>query len=71
MKAETRVLLYMQEHGSIDQLRANRDLGCSRLAEYIHRLKKAGWPIEDEWQSGENRYGETVRWKVYRLGAAA
>ena len=71
MKAEERVLTYMQTEGSIDQLRAFRDLGCSRLAEYIHRLKKAGWPIEDEWKSGENRYGETVRWKEYRLAVSA
>ena len=41
MKTEERVLKYMEQNGSIDQQRANRDLGCSRLAEYIRRLKEA------------------------------
>ena len=67
MNTETRVLLYMEQHGSIDQQRANRDLGCSRLAEYIRRLKEAGFPIKDEWKRGENRFGEPVRWKEYRI----
>lgn len=64
---EERVLKYMKQHGSIDHLRANRDLGCSRLAEYIRRLKKAGIVIADDWKTGENRFGEPVRWKEYRI----
>lgn len=67
MKTEERVLMYMEQHGSIDQQRANRDLGCSRLAEYIRRLKKNGVPVVDEWKNGKNRFGEPTRWKEYRI----
>lgn len=67
MKTEERVLKYMEQNGSIDQQRANRDLGCSRLAEYIRRLKEAGFPIVGEWKTGENRFGEPTRWKEYRI----
>lgn len=67
MKTEERVLLYMEQHGSIDQKRANEDLGCSRLAEYIHRLKKSGVPVVDEWKYGQNRFGDETRWKEYRI----
>lgn len=67
MNTEERVLNYMQKNGSIDQKRATDDLGCTRLAEYIRRLKKAGIAIADDWKTGENRYGEPVRWKEYRI----
>ena len=67
MNTEERVLQYMEQHGSIDQQRANRDLGCSRLAEYIRRLKASGVEIADEWKNGKNRFGEPVRWKEYRI----
>ena len=67
MNTEERVLQYMEQHGSIDQQRANQDLGCSRLAEYIRRLKVSGVEIADDWKSGKNRFGEPVRWKEYRI----
>ena len=67
MNTEERVLQYMEQHGSIDQQRAIQDLGCTRLAEYIRRLKAGGVQIKDDWKTGENRYGEPVRWKEYRI----
>ena len=67
MKTEERVLKYMEQNGSIDQQRANCDLGCSRLAEYIRRLKKSGVAIADDWKTGKNRFGEPTRWKEYRI----
>lgn len=67
MKTEERVLKYMEQNGSITQKQANDDLGCSRLAEYIRRLKEAGFPIIGEWKTGENRFGEPTRWKEYRI----
>ena len=67
MKTEERVLKYMEQNGSIDQQRANRDLGCFRLAEYIRRLKEEGVPIIGEWKNGQNRFGEPTRWKEYRI----
>ena len=67
MNTEERVLQYMEQHGSIDSQRAIQDLGCTRLAEYIRRLKVGGVQIKDEWKTGENRFGEPGRWKEYRI----
>lgn len=59
-----RVLRYMMEFGSITQLEAYRDLGCSRLSEYIRQLRLE-MPIYDIWEKGQNRWGEKTNWKRY------
>ena len=61
---ENRVLNYMLEFGSITTKQAFEDLGCSRLSEYIRRLRTR-MTIEDEIMTGKNRYGEQVFWKKY------
>ena len=61
---ENRVLNYMLEFGSITTKQAFEDLGCSRLSEYIRRLRTK-MTIEDEIITGTNRYGEKVFWKKY------
>ena len=61
---ENRVLNYMLEFGSITTKQAFEDLGCTRLSEYIRRLR-ARMTIEDEIITGINRYGEKVFWKKY------
>lgn len=61
---ENRVLNYMLEFGSITTKQAFEDLGCSRLSEYIRRLRTK-MTIEDEIITGINRYGEKVFWKKY------
>lgn len=61
---ENRVLNYMLEFGSITMKQAFEDLGCTRLSEYIRRLRTR-MTIEDEIITGINRYGEKVFWKKY------
>ena len=61
---ENRVLNYMLEFGSITTKQAFEDLGCTRLSEYIRRLRMR-MTIEDEIITGTNRYGEKVFWKKY------
>lgn len=61
---ENRVLNYMLEFGSITTKQAFEDLGCTRLSEYIRRLRTR-MTIEDEIITGTNRYGEKVFWKKY------
>ena len=61
---ENRVLNYMLEFGSITTKQAFEDLGCTRLSEYIRRLRTK-MTIEDEIITGINRYGEKVFWKKY------
>lgn len=61
---EQRVFDYIQEFGSITTKQAFEDLGCTRLSEYIRRLRLSH-DIDDEIETGINRYGEKVHWKKY------
>lgn len=62
-----RILDYMQEHGSITQLEALKDLGVFRLASRISELRKNGHQISSQMVKVENRYGEKCRVKRYYL----
>lgn len=61
-----RVLNYIVTFGSITTKQAFEDLGCSRLSEYIRQLRTE-LEIDDEIETGINRYGEKVHWKRYFL----
>ena len=60
------VLIYLQEHGTITTWEAIKELGCTRLSEYIRQLRQE-YIINDEWITGKNRWGEPVKWKEYKL----
>lgn len=66
-----RVLGYMENHGYITQFQATSDLGVLRLASGISDLKKLGYPINGEFVTVKNRFGEDCRVKRYSLGVAA
>lgn len=61
-----RVLKYIREFGSISTWDAFKDLGCTRLSEYIRQLRLE-YNIADEWITTTNRYGEKVQFKKYWL----
>lgn len=62
-----RILDYMEQFGSITQLDAMKDLGVMRLASRISDLKRSGYPITSEVETVENRFGEKVHIKRYRM----
>ena len=64
---EERILNHLIENGSITIWEAIRDYGCTRLSEYIRRLRRKNFPITDEWIKGKNRYGEKISFKKYIL----
>lgn len=64
MSMKFRVLNYINQFGSITTWEAFKDLGCTRLSEYIRQLRQE-LPIEDEWEESINRYGEKVQFKRY------
>ena len=64
----TRILAYMEKHGSITQLEALTELGVMRLASRITNLRNSGYEIDCEWVTVTNRYGEKCRVKKYSLG---
>ena len=63
-----RILRYLDEHGSITQMEATAELGIIRLPSRIHELRRDGYDIPKEFESGKNRYGETVHYARYRNG---
>lgn len=55
---------YMQAHGSIDPVRAVKDLGIYRLGARIWDLKRMGVNIESEMKMNQ---ATGKHWKEYRL----
>lgn len=63
----TRILAYMEEHGSITQFEALNELGVMRLASRISNLRKDGYDIDCEWVEVVNRFDEKCRVKKYSI----
>lgn len=66
-KQASKVIVYMQENGSITQLEALRELGCLRLASRISELKKQGYKINRRMIKVKNRSGEPCYVAEYSL----
>lgn len=62
------VLDYIDEFGSITPMDAFRDLGITRLAAVVCRLRREGHDIHKEREHALNRYGQNVRYVRYSLG---
>ncbi len=62
------VLDYMREFGSITPMDAFRDLGITRLAAVVCRLRREGHDIHTEREHGKNRYGQPTRYARYSFG---
>lgn len=63
----TRILLFIQDNGSINPMQAMNRLGVMRLAARISDMEKAGLRFEHKPVSDLNRFGEKVRYMEYRL----
>lgn len=63
---KNRVLKYIQIFGSINTFQAFKDLGCTRLSEYIRQLRLE-YSIQGEWINGINRFGEKIKYKNYYM----
>ena len=62
------VLDYIREFGSITPLDAFRDLGITRLAAIVFRLKDEGHDIDKTIEIGKNRFGNRTRYARYSFG---
>ena len=62
-----RILRHLRDYGSITSLEAITEYGILRLASRITDLKRSGHNIVSETATGKNRYGEKIRYSVYRL----
>lgn len=68
MTQKDMVLDYIDEFGSITPIDAFRDLGITRLAAVVCRLRREGHDIHNEREHALNRYGQTVRYARYSFG---
>lgn len=62
------VLDYIREFGSIAPIDAFKDLGITRLADVVCRLRREGHDIHKEREHALNRYGQNVRYVRYSFG---
>ena len=68
MTQEMLVMNYLRRHGSITQADATRELGVTRLAAIIWKLRhKRGFEILDKTEIGRNRFGMRVNYARYYL----
>lgn len=68
MTQKEMVLGYIRDFGSITPVDAFRDLGITRLAAVVCRLRREGHNIHKEREHALNRYGQTVRYARYSFG---
>ena len=61
-----RVLQYLKENGSITSWEAIKELGCTRLSEYIRQLRYE-YNIASQIQKTVNRYGDKIHYAKYIL----
>ena len=66
--SKPRILVYMKKHnGMITSMDAFRDLGITRLSARIKELRDNGYNISTIMVDGTNRYGDPVRYGLYKL----
>lgn len=61
------IIKYLKQHKIITPMDAFNDLGITKLATRISELKNKGYTFADEWVESVNRFGEKVRYKMYKL----
>lgn len=65
--SKPRIIEYMKEHNGITSQDAFKHLGITRLSARIKELRESGYNISTIMVDGTNRFGEPVRYGLYRL----
>lgn len=65
--SKPRIIEYMRKHKGITSQDAFRDLGITRLSARIKELRELGYNISTIMIDDTNRYGEPVRYGLYKL----
>ena len=65
--SKSRIIKYMKKHKGITSQDAFRELGITRLSARIKELREMGYNISTIMVDGTNRFGEPVRYGLYRL----
>lgn len=67
MTQEDLIIRYINEFGSITPLDAFRDLGITKLATVVSRLKRQGFTFYQHLDFSYNRYGKMCHYMRYWL----
>ena len=68
MNQQERILEYIDRFGSITPMEAFADLGITRLSARIWDINHTTpYLVEGTYEESNNRFGEKVRYKRYRL----
>ena len=65
--SKSRIIEYMKQHNGISSQDAFRELGITRLSARIKELREFGYNISTIMVDGTNRFGEPVRFGLYKL----
>ena len=65
--SKSRIIEYMKQHNGITSQDAFRELGITRLSARIKELREFGYNISTIMVDGTNRFGEPVRFGLYKL----
>ena len=65
--SKPRIIQYMRVNGGITSQDAFKHLGITRLSARIKELRELGYNISTIMIDGTNRYGEPVRYGLYKL----
>lgn len=63
----TQIVEYIKQHGSITQDDATVEIGCKRLAARVKDLRRKGFQIITNMETGLNRYQKPVRYARYTI----
>ena len=61
------ILEHLKSGRSINPAEADALFACKRLGARIYDLKKMGYRIVSECETGENRFGNKCHWSRYRM----
>ena len=62
------IIKYMNDFGSITTYINERFICCTKLTTRISELRRDGFIIIGEPQTGTNRWGKSVKFNRYRMG---
>lgn len=67
MNQDEKIKKYIETYGSISPLEAFRDLGITKLATVVSRMKREGIVFFQRLEFSRNRFGENVHYMRYWL----
>lgn len=65
--SKVRILEHFKKYGTLTSMEAFQTYGITRLAARISELREKGYDIRTVMVDSTNRYGEPVRYGLYKL----